>query len=93
MDSGTRPLKKDGRKGHLDEHLTNSHSHTSPTFVPFPSETYPRNPLGPDELDSGTSLTLSVLRIAKFIWPDTNVVPFHYRKLNSIFLADGQLIR
>jgi hypothetical protein len=87
MDSGTRPLKMDGRKGHLNEQLTNFYSHTSPTFVPFPTETYPKNPLGPDELDPGMSLTLCVLRIDKFIWPDTNVVPFHYRKLNFINLG------
>jgi hypothetical protein len=27
--------------------------HTSPNFVPFPTTTYPENPVGPDELDPG----------------------------------------
>jgi hypothetical protein len=42
-------------------------SHTRPNYVPPPSKTYPEDPLGPDKL-----LPKRVL------WPDTDVVPFHY---------------
>jgi hypothetical protein len=43
-------------------------AHTPPKFVPFYSETYPKDPLGPDELMKPTPV----------LWPETEVVPFHY---------------
>jgi hypothetical protein len=39
-----------------------------PNFVPFFNETYPKDPLGPDELMKPTPV----------LWPETEVVPFHY---------------
>jgi hypothetical protein len=42
-------------------------SHTKPNYVPFLSETYPKDPEGPDELVE-----------SRMMWPDTKVVPFHY---------------
>ena len=41
---------------------------TPPKFVPFYSQTFPNDPLGPDELMKPTPV----------LWPDTEVVPFHY---------------
>lgn len=43
-------------------------AHTKPEFVPAFSETYPDNPLGPDELDPDFP----------GLWPVTDTVPFHY---------------
>ena len=43
-------------------------AHTPPQFVPFFSETFPGNPVGPDAL----------VEPRPVIWPDTSVVPFHY---------------
>ena len=43
-------------------------SYTPPRFVPFYSETFPKEPLGPDEL----------MRPTPVLWPETEVVPFHY---------------
>jgi SnoaL-like protein len=43
-------------------------AHTPPRFVPFFSETFPANPVGPDAL----------VEPRPVIWPDTSVVPFHY---------------
>lgn len=43
-------------------------AHTPPQFVPFFTETHPRNPLGPDAL----------IEPKPVIWPETSVVPFHY---------------
>jgi hypothetical protein len=40
---------------------------TRPNYVPAESVTYPKNPIGPDELLPKRPL-----------WPDTDVVPFHY---------------
>jgi hypothetical protein len=42
-------------------------AHTRPNYVPAPSKTYPENPLGPDKLMD-----------KRVLWPDTDVVPFHY---------------
>ncbi|KAL1839254.1 hypothetical protein VTJ49DRAFT_1691 [Mycothermus thermophilus] len=42
-------------------------SHTKKNYIPFPTVTYPEDPLGPDELID-----------QKMLWPDTRVVPFHY---------------
>ena len=44
-------------------------AHTPPQYVPFFSETYPTDPIGPDELITNPKPVL---------WPDTDVVPFHY---------------
>ena len=41
-------------------------AHTRPNYVPAADSTFPQNPLGPDEL------------IKRPLWPDTDVVPFHY---------------
>lgn len=35
--------------------------------MPWPTKTYPEDPLGPDELIE-----------QQMLWPDTRVVPFHY---------------
>lgn len=43
-------------------------AHTPPQFVPFFSETFPDNPVGPDAL----------VEPRPVIWPETSVVPFHY---------------
>jgi hypothetical protein len=43
-------------------------AHTPPQFVPFFSETFPDNPVGPDAL----------VEPRPVIWPDTSVVAFHY---------------
>jgi len=42
--------------------------HTPAQFVPFFDQTYPADPLGPDEL----------MRPLPVLWPQTEVVPFHY---------------
>lgn len=42
---------------------------TKPDYVPFYSRTYPEDPTGPDELITDPKPVL---------WPDTDVVPFHY---------------
>lgn len=42
-------------------------SYTKPNYVPFPTVTYPEDPLGPDQLVE-----------QKMLWPDTRVIPFHY---------------
>jgi SnoaL-like domain len=44
-------------------------AHTKPNYLPFPTKTYPEDPAGPDELVEDADLHL---------WPDTDVVPFHY---------------
>jgi hypothetical protein len=41
-------------------------AHTRPQYVPFYKDTYPANPLGPDELEDSS------------LWPDTDIFPFHY---------------
>ena len=41
---------------------------TPPGFVPFYSEVFPKDPLGPDALIQPTPV----------LWPETEVVPFHY---------------
>jgi hypothetical protein len=43
-------------------------AHTPPNLYQMFSETYPENPLGPDELIKPTPV----------LWPETDVVPFHY---------------
>ena len=43
-------------------------AHTKPNYFPFFSETYPKDPLGPDELSKEKQV----------LWPDTDIVPFHY---------------
>jgi hypothetical protein len=43
-------------------------AHTPPNFVPFFNDTWPENPVGPDELIEPTPV----------LWPDTDVLPFHY---------------
>jgi hypothetical protein len=43
-------------------------AHTPPNFVPFFSEVFPKDPLGPDELMQPTPV----------LWPDHDVLPFHY---------------
>ena len=47
----------------------NGWAYTKPQFVPFFNEDdiYPKTPAGPDEIDPKPVL-----------WPDTDVVPFHY---------------
>jgi hypothetical protein len=42
---------------------------TKPNYVPFTSTTYPEDPTGPDEL---------IPEKDNHLWPDTNVVDFHY---------------
>ncbi|OAL38162.1 hypothetical protein AYO20_02614 [Fonsecaea nubica] len=42
-------------------------AHTKKNYIPWPTKTYPEDPLGPDELLE-----------QKMLWPDTRVVPFHY---------------
>lgn len=44
-------------------------AYTPPEYVKFFSETYPKDPAGPDELITNPKPVL---------WPDTDVVPFHY---------------
>lgn len=44
-------------------------AYTPPEYVKFFSETYPKDPAGPDELITDPKPVL---------WPDTDVVPFHY---------------
>jgi len=46
----------------------NGWAHTPPNFVPFYTEVFPNDPLGPDELITPTPV----------LWPDTDVLPFHY---------------
>jgi SnoaL-like domain len=43
-------------------------AHTPPNYVPNASVTYPDDPFGPDEL----------VEDAPELWPNTEVVPFHY---------------
>ena len=43
-------------------------AHTPVQFVQFFTETYPKNPVGPDAL----------VEPKPVIWPETSVVPFHY---------------
>ncbi|KAH7143453.1 hypothetical protein EDB81DRAFT_842722 [Dactylonectria macrodidyma] len=38
-------------------------------FVPFPTKTFPEDPMGPDMVVSSEQ---------RMLWPDTRVVPFHY---------------
>ncbi|KKY20768.1 hypothetical protein UCRPC4_g04135 [Phaeomoniella chlamydospora] len=42
-------------------------AHTKKNYIPFPTKTFPEDPLGPDELVE-----------QQMLWPDTRVVPFHY---------------
>ncbi|KAK0725007.1 SnoaL-like domain-containing protein [Lasiosphaeris hirsuta] len=42
-------------------------SHTKKNYIPWPTTTFPEDPLGPDEIFD-----------QKMLWPDTRVVPFHY---------------
>lgn len=42
-------------------------SHTKKNYIPWPTKTYPEDPLGPDEILE-----------QKMLWPDTRVIPFHY---------------
>jgi len=56
-------------------------SHTKPNYVPFLSETYPKDPEGPDELVE-----------TRMMWPDTKVVPFHYpHPVTGKHVADDDL--
>jgi hypothetical protein len=43
-------------------------AYTKPQFVPFMSETFPTDPLGPDELCPEE----------RVLWPETDVLSFHY---------------
>lgn len=43
-------------------------AHTRPRYVAFFTETYPRDPTGPDEIE----------QVPPVLWPDTEVLPFHY---------------
>lgn len=43
-------------------------AYTKPQFVPFMTETFPADPLGPDELCLDE----------RVLWPETDVLPFHY---------------
>lgn len=49
--------------------FTTGWAHTPPNLYPNPKATYPDNPNGPDEL---------ITNPAPVLWPDTDVVPFHY---------------
>lgn len=42
-------------------------ANTRPNYVPFMTKTFPEDPTGPDELVEHV-----------YLWPDTEVVPFHY---------------
>ena len=42
-------------------------AHTKRNYIPWPTKTFPEDPMGPDELLE-----------QKLLWPDTRVVPFHY---------------
>ena len=42
-------------------------SHTRKNYVPWPTKTFPEDPMGPDEIID-----------QKMLWPDTRVIPFHY---------------
>jgi SnoaL-like domain len=44
-------------------------TNTRPNYIPFPTQTYPEDPAGPDELVESSK---------NHLWPDTEVVPFHY---------------
>jgi hypothetical protein len=44
-------------------------AYTPPEYVKFFAKTYPEDPIGPDELITDPKPVL---------WPDTDVVPFHY---------------
>jgi hypothetical protein len=43
-------------------------AYTKPQYFEFFTETYPKDPLGPDAL----------LKEAQVLWPDTDLLPFHY---------------
>lgn len=43
-------------------------AHTRPQYVAFFSETYPKDPGGPDALENPKPV----------LWPETDVLPFHY---------------
>jgi hypothetical protein len=43
-------------------------AYTKPQMFPFAAETYPEDPLGPDELSQEKQV----------LWPDTDNLPFHY---------------
>ncbi len=43
-------------------------AHTRPHYVPFATETYPKDPSGPDALEDP----------APVLWPDTDIYPCHY---------------
>ena len=47
-------------------------AHTRKNYIPWPTKTFPEDPLGPDELLE-----------QKMLWPDTRVVPFHYPHPNT----------
>jgi len=53
---------------HADFHT--GWAHTPPGLYPFAAETYPQDPIGPDELMAG--------ELKPVLWPDTDVLPFHY---------------
>lgn len=56
-------------------------THTRENYVPWPTVTYPTDPLGPDEIIE-----------QKMLWPDTRVVPFHYpHPVTGRRVAEGDL--
>lgn len=56
-------------------------SETKENYVPWPTKTYPEDPLGPDELIE-----------QKMLWPDTRVVPFHYpHPVTGLRVSDDDL--
>jgi hypothetical protein len=46
----------------------NGWAFTPPSYVPFFAETFPKDPIGPDQLSP----------IKPVLWPDHDVLPFHY---------------
>ncbi|KAL6241953.1 hypothetical protein RBB50_011198 [Rhinocladiella similis] len=42
-------------------------AHTKKNYIPWPTKTYPEDPIGPDEIIE-----------QRMLWPDTRVIPFHY---------------
>ncbi|ETI24595.1 hypothetical protein G647_03964 [Cladophialophora carrionii CBS 160.54] len=42
-------------------------AHTKKNYIPWPTKTYPEDPIGPDELIE-----------QQMLWPDTRCIPFHY---------------
>jgi hypothetical protein len=56
-------------------------AHTPPQYVSFYKDTYPGNPLGPDELEESS------------LWPHTDVFPFHYPHPVTGEVLAGDMLR